>query len=354
MDADSGLMREVPAPYVPLNNAGVWAALATLCAVTIGSVTWAFWNPYAEFLMFGMMASAIVTAPMLRRDYDLVSPWSMLALTVFIGCGLRGATIAAEGPDDILVDYLFLRGKDVDFFFIPSLAFLVALALMAATYSWRVKKATPRNRPTYQFGAHTEFVATVCAVIGLVAFFLYMQRTGGYITGVFSAKRTTIPGLELTGYEGAHGDLRAMNQLSAFGFWIMVAKYAHSGVAYRFFSTRGLFVAGLFVNAALLPSYSSSRAEVAYILVVALVIQLCLSKHRRSGRRLVKAGVVTLALLSVLTFWRATSGEPLTSQAAWDSVSSTLVFNRSFAEIPKRHTSWTPSPMICHTVTGRR
>ena len=321
-----------------MSRTGVVTLLASIWLLAVVAIAYAFADPFADFLLFGAAACLVVTLPMLRPDYDLVSPWSMLALAVYIGCGIRGAFIATLGSADLRVEYLFTRNQPPDYFFWPSVAFLAALTLMAIAYVLPMKDRPPREGflATYQFNQHVGPIAMICAGVGFVAFYLFAQRTGGSLTGVFSAKRTTIPGLELTGYEGSHGVLRAINQLSAFAFWLMIAKYALTGVSYRLFTGRGLFLVALFINAALLPVYASSRAEVAYILIVGLVIQFSLASDKRHTRRLLKAGAVTVALVAVLTFWRTTGGsEQVTGESAFGSVDDALVFNRSFVEIPK-------------------
>ena len=44
-------------------------------------------------------------------------------------------------------------------------------------------------------------LVALCAVIGFVAFVLFAQRTGGFSLERLSSKRTSITGLDLTGYE---------------------------------------------------------------------------------------------------------------------------------------------------------
>ena len=122
----------------------------------VGSV-WLLFDPYAEFFLFGVAACAVVTAPMLKGSYEIVSPWSMLALTVYLGCGLRGAFIAYLGPDHPIVNDLFLRNQAPGFFTRPSALYLVFLGVAALAFSTRrAKVKRTRLFEGYQFGRHVD------------------------------------------------------------------------------------------------------------------------------------------------------------------------------------------------------
>lgn len=324
------------APTVPVNRAVVLALLGLWMAAIVAASFWEFTNLYADFFLFGAAACVVVTMPMLNRDYDLASPWTMLTLMVYIGCGLRGAFISALGPENSQVDFLYLLGQESSYFAFPSFVYLFALALIALAYSAR--PASRGHRPAwlsgYQFGPQVNLVVVACASVGLVALYFYIENTGG-LTEALSAKRTTIPGLDLSGYGGGFGSLRAVNKLSSFAFWLFIASQAvNRGNSLTV--GRIAVLSLLFFNAAALPIYASTRGEVAYILIIGLVIHVCLSRRSVKLGAIALVGVLMLLLLTALTFLRysPSSDDPtLNSATAVESFANTLVLNRNFGDM---------------------
>lgn len=330
-------------PVAPLSPRAASSLLVTSVLALAGSLVWWMFDVDASYLAFGSAACLIVTLPMVSASgYDLLSPWSLVAVGVYVG-GIRSAFVAFGVDGTRTIDELFLLGLDPDFFFWPSLLYIVALALMAAAYSHRQKRPEPtrfgRYLAEYQLGQRVYVVVAACAISGAVAFLLYAQQTGGLNLSELSEKRTTISGIELTEEYQSYGQLRAVNGLSALGFWMLLAYYAHSGVRHSLLSLRGLVLLALFVNAAALPVFSSSRAEVVYLLVVAAAIEMALSKSRTRNRRLVLlAGVAVLVGVAVLTLVRASSQTEIAEKFGTSGLAlaagDAFVFSRTFTDIP--------------------
>jgi len=315
-------------------------ALALLWAALVAAVVWCMFDPMAQFFAFGVAASVIVTLPMLRTGYRLVEPWTFLALTVYFGHGVRGFFISYRGEDDGEIQQLFLLHQPLEFFVYPSAVHLGALALMALAYvgvRHRVASPTTNKTDGYKFGRQVDLIVVLTAAVGLVGSLLYVQATGGFSWDLLSAKRTTIPGVELAGYEGGHGVYRTVAQFGTVAFLLAVARSSVTHGSIPAGTGRWLWMTALFANAALVPLHSSTRADVVLPLVFALVVRSCLGRRRLRVRTLIQVAAVGVVMLAALTFLRATAegaGREVTGVGAVDALGDTLVYNRNFGELP--------------------
>lgn len=305
--------------------------------LSVGALVGALFTDQTLFLVFGWATCLVVTLPLLDKRYDLVSPWSLVVVTIYIGCGLRPWFIAREiegGPRSL--DSLFLLGREPAFFTRPSLIFVAGMTLLTIGYLRSGKRPLVQRPTNSQFTGAAGVLVALCAVIGFVAFVLFAQRTGGFSLERLSSKRTSITGLDLTGYE-SQGTLRALNELSRYAYWIAVAMFAYGGKRYGLPSVRGFILLVLFVNAAALPFYASSRSDAAYTLIIGLVIGLCLrpSGGRRTGRAILRGAIVVTAIISVLTVLRSSATSDFYREGVLvEAIGGTFVYTRSFTDIP--------------------
>lgn len=322
----------VPAPPILRHAVLAFWIVATSCALATTTLT-----DQALFLVFGWAACLIVTLPFALKDYDLVSPWSFVILTIYIGCGLRPIFIAGDiESGNRSLDALFLLGKPPSFFIESSLYFLAGTALLTAGYMLSGKKVDlgERTKP-WVFATIAPAVVAVSALIGFGAFILFAQRTGGLSLAVLSAKRTSISSLDLTGYQ-SYGLLRQLSEFSRYAYWIAMAMFAASG---KRSPARTIVLVLLFLNAIALPIYASSRADAGYILIVGVIISLCLApeRSRRVGLVILRGSLVVVAIVSVLTVLRTGSGSTADlaeQQDITESIGQTFVYNRNFTDIP--------------------
>lgn len=330
------------APIATLGPDGRRIVLVSLWlyAVGVALVTARVEDPNYIGLM-GALSCIVVSVPMMRSGYELVSPWSMVVLSVYVGNGLRGFFILAEIDGSRTIDELFILGRESSFFLLPGTIYLIALAAMTAGYMLprpsRSDSQDTKGRSVYVFGGHLHVVVALCAIAGFVGFVLYVQQTGGLNIANISAKRMVIDGLGAESYGGSLGALRALSSVGGFAFWLMVADFSHRGVNHSLLSPRGIVLVVLFLNAAALPFYSSTRAEVVYLLVIAFAIQLCLGGKAPRPFQVVKVVAALLVILGVLTFLRNNSqpGEVTesTSAVAIGSVEDSLIYNRNFGDL---------------------
>jgi hypothetical protein len=317
-------------------GAGRFLVAFTFVGSCIG-LLWAFVTPQGQFFLFGMLACLVVSLPLVRKDYALLGPWSIFALTAYVSCGVRGLFISLGLNGRVSLDQLFLLGHAPGYFTRTSALYVVAIALVALGYMWR-PRSTPgrmaRRYANFELPRMLGVAVAVLALIGLVAFALYVQRTGG-LAGGLSTKRTTINGLDLSNTYRSHGELRFLNRASAVALWLHVAQQAtlrRPGAYPR------LKTVALMLNAALLPVYASSRSEVAYIVLVALAIHWGVGHRRPPARQVVTLAVVGLTVLATMTGLRAvTQGNQqlgtTKSEVAIDTVGSVLVYNRNFGDM---------------------
>ena len=290
----------------------------------------------ALFLVFGTASCAIVTLPLLSRQYDLLSPWSFIVVAIYIGCGLRSLFVSLHIDGGRTIDELFLLGRGVEYFTWPSMLFIAGLVLVTTTYIASSKPVTISDRVSapWVFNRAAPMIIAIAALIGAAAFLLYTQRTGGLSLSTLSAKRTRVDGLDLQNYE-SQGTLAALCDLSSYAFWMATALAASVKPVFRLFSARGAALAALFANAAAYPIYASIRADAGYILIIGVVIYLCLSHGKLIiSKTILRGAFAVVVLVSALTLLRTGSGVDSSDFSVSNTVGGTFVYNRNFTDIP--------------------
>lgn len=306
--------------------------------------TYSFANPDGWFLFSGYLSCLIVSVPMLHSQYKLVSTWTPLALFVYIGSGVRSTYIAFNIDGSRTINDLFLLGDNVDSFVRPNVIYLAGITALTLGYGLYLSTQSKRVSKAYnlkwdiEFSSYATFGISACALIGLVAFVLYVQQTGGFALDQISAKRSTLTGLEAGDSYESHGVLRFLNRFSTVALWVGVARL-ESRKNRRPLRGGKLWIGILFLNAILLPVYSSARSEVVWIIAVSLIIHLTIGKRRLGiAAALTIAGLV-LAMVSILTQLRpgSPSAESAPSSGIFSQavafIGEALVYNRNFADI---------------------
>lgn len=285
---------------------------------------------------YASLTCIAVTLPSLSFSYSWASQWSMVIFVTYLGCGFRSMAVVNRGLQDAVVNRLYLRGNGLEvvdrWFWLYFLGMsLLTLGYLAAGSSARKSHRMVRR---YTFASTAPLGIGCMAILGFMAFLSYASATGGLDLETLSAKRTVyVPG---QAYEGSFGAQRTVNQFSAVAFWVAVAFYAKDASGKRSL-LRGLVLSTLFVNAVLLPVYSSTRAQVAYTLLIALVIHFLVSGALKRSA-LVLATFGGTALMGLLTILRDRSqggNENITPKTVFTSLNEGLVLNLNFTEIFK-------------------
>ena len=157
---------------VPLPVA-VGLLLTWFIATVVGTVWFAF-EDEGFWLLSGSAACLIITLPLVvQRDYDLVSPWSVLLLGGYLGYGVRSLFIGLEIDGVRTIDDLYLLGQPVGAFFVPTQMVVLGLALLTIGYlagGGRPRAVTPRfGTPVFRLD-RVPWVVAVSALIGAASF----------------------------------------------------------------------------------------------------------------------------------------------------------------------------------------
>lgn len=313
--------------------------------ILAGALIYCMFDPMAQFATFGAASALVISLPTASSSYRVLSPWTMVVLVIIVGCEIRGAAITFGWGEHGTLERLFLLGQDPSYFFMPSLYYLLGIAVMTLAYSARSPTRQPAQHSyiysrlrAYQFDRYIGIICAAFALIGAVAFILYVQRTGGFNFTTLSAKRTTIGGLELGHDYQSYGVIRYLHSFSSVAFWIYLAHLASSRRKHSPLSGNGLIVLILFLNAASLPFYTSSRSGIAYILIIAVSIELSLSRRRLSRKLILGAAGILLLILGVMTVARtaqysATGESSDPGEQIVNGVQQAIVYNRNFGDI---------------------
>lgn len=306
----------------------------------IGAVWWMF-DPFAVFVVLGAATCWIVTLPLTRSSHAMTSPWTIVALTIYIGTGLRGLAISARfDTGNRTLDALFLLGQPPGYFFWPGVLYFAAFVMITAAYM--VGSSPPREAKRnwlsdYEFRPSVVALAVPLAMIGFLGFVLYIQRTGGLDLSVLSAKRTRIKGLDLGADYSSHGVLLLLNGFSAVAFWIVTAHFSQTKHRIGLMTSGGFILIIFGLNAIILPVYTSSRTDAMFTLLIAFGVSTIIRPRRVRPRTVAIGGVALLLLLAVMTQLRAPSQDAAsqgsTVSTLRDSLAEALVYNRNFGDI---------------------
>ena len=330
-----------PEPNEPIFGAshavGLLMVTGWSCAFVLG-VVWNLLDERGFWFMSGSAACLIITLPMvLIRRFDLVSPWTLILVAGYIGFGLRGLFISLNIKGIRSIDQLFLLGHGPGYFTWSTLIVLLGLALLTLGYVVAGERHSDRRpmfcKPDLDAG-RVAVVVLVCALIGFVAFVLYARATGGFSLSQLSAKRTVINGVNLEASYQSHGGLRVLNTFAAFAFWLQLASDCYRRRRHGLLTARGLWLAVLLVNAALLPVYASTRADVVYLVIGAVIIEYCLNRRGINGRVLLGSVLIAVIAAAAMSSLRSVSDGSNAVQVNRDTLVDTFVLTRTFADIP--------------------
>ena len=93
-------------------------------------------------------------------------------------------------------------------------------------------------------------------------------------------------------------------------------------------------MAVLLVNAALLPVYASTRADVVYLVIGAVIIEYCLNRRGINGRVLLGSVLIAVIAAAAMSSLRSVSDGSNAVQVNRDTLVDTFVLTRTFADIP--------------------
>ena len=299
-------------------------------------------EPGQIFLATGLWAVVLVLLPWVFDPRpSLFSIWSFAALTIGIGISLRGASLTLGFPDADRLDQLYFLGQPPSFFFGAAAWLLVGLGALVLGYTLVRSPSRPDTLLARFPLPETGRLLAICLgilALSALATVLYLQRTGGFDSGLWSAKRTVIPDLELagSGYQ-SHGGLRFLASLALYGHLLALAAALTPGRRFAD-SWRPVFLGLAMILlgvACVVPFYASLRTPVAMSLLMPVAL-VFLSGHRLRFPLLGAGIAAALIAVAVMTSLRpsnphrdgeATPGIVRAFEAA--------VINRNQVELPK-------------------
>jgi hypothetical protein len=318
---------------MPCSRTVVWVAASGLAAIVVTAVT--FGDSHHIFLATGLWALVLMLIPVALAAkaggrYDWFSIWSFVALTVVLGVTIRGACLTFGYPDRDRLDELYFLGQEPAFFVKPAFLLLAGLSMLTLGYLAPISAACPAG----EWRTDPRRLRAVCLAllaISILATLLYINRTGGWESGDWTAKRTPIPDSDLAGtrYQ-SHGGLRFLASLAIFGHVLAMAG-----------RLRVLAVV-LLVVACVVPFYASLRTTVA--------LQLCLpvAMLYYAGRRPIFFPAIVISSLLALTVYVMTVLRPADGKLAAPTLTRVFdaaVLNRNQIDLPK-------TAHISHAVPG--
>lgn len=298
---------------------------------------WSLFEADAVIALIGAAIAWVSVLPVCMREYRFLSPWTMLAFTLHLG-GLVRSFYVLIAPEFALgdVDSLFLLGHEPRWFIVGAISYLAGITLTTLVYILYKPKARTSSETflgRLEFRKSIFLPTVVFAGIGLAGLLLYVQATGGFSLEDLSSKRSAIDGLDVGEEYSSHGVLRFLNSFGQIALWCYVGKTVSDNRNFSYVSIRGAFVGLLALNAVALPFYSSSRAGVAFILAVAVAVDIGV-RRRMPSILAVGVGVIgTLLTLVVMTLLRGNDEASLgASEDLLLGLQDLLVLNRNFGD----------------------
>ncbi len=305
--------------------------VAVACLVVRDSVDLALLNVAGAACL-----GVLLLVPVLKADYDVVEPISLVMLAVVVGVTLKPAYVAF-GPQ-ASVDFLMLGRQEPAFLLNGAVLVLGALAALSAGYLYVLP--APRLWRTRLFGqdawsrGRLLAIALVAIAVAALSMALYVDKLG--LTGVLqdlSRKRFyevegAVFGRSALGYYRWGASVVGPVFLFALA-WALTRRE-------RLGWTVVAALVALIAMAVVFPFFNSSRTKVLMVLIETLVIWKCV-RGRIPRAVVATVGAGMLALLLVLTALRPSSGDlsDLSAVLGVDALLETTVGGRHFLDLTK-------------------
>ena len=138
---------------------------------------------YVAFLLFGILGFAPLMYPVLLKRVRLHSVFGWMIASAVIGLVFRPAYLLFFSPDRRVDEAFFWRDVPVEEMISPAAVFTLSTFALSVTYVFTQGGSTT---VPLSWGQRVEgqeqvrFVATVVALVGLIASFQFVQSTGGF------------------------------------------------------------------------------------------------------------------------------------------------------------------------------
>ena len=311
--------------------------LVVFAAWTVALVVWACLDSEIFFAAAGSVAILLAAGPIgFRQKYDLFSPWSFVLLALLFGCTLQSYCISWRWPSADYIEEAMLLGHAPNYFVGPALIFLLGVAALTAGYFLSGQASSVRlglNR--HYHPVNLILILGGCLLVSAVASFLFVRATGGFQSGRISDKRTVIRTVDVAEDEDfqQYGHYRQLAKLSTVAFLVLYSfALSHAkrrlGVGKLNLGFRVLLVL-VFLLACAVPFYSSSRAQICWLILGALGVSYYHNFSAATALRmslLCGLGVVVFLLMS---FLRHADTADLSERISSNDALRSLLLNRN-------------------------
>ena len=290
------------------------------------------------FTSVGFLCFAIVLIPItVNRNYDLLSCWSMVFLSVTLGCLIRGIYIGLNYPDFQTLNYLYFLDTPLNEFYVPAIFLLTFLLFCTIGYGLIPAKTKQKNsNHSFQINIRRTYIFAILAlVISLISSAMYVNLTGGFDWLNFSSKRTTISSLQLDASHRTYGFLRIFSSLAILAHLVVLSDAINSS---KHKKTKYLLAITLFLSAVFIPIYGSSRSDVFNYTILSIAVLYFCSK-RIPWVRVLTALTVTIFIFQAMSVLRHSKDlsfvNALTAQPINVSIFDSMILNRNSLELGK-------------------
>jgi len=305
-------------------------ALVLLQAVlTAGVVAWACANDQAIYAAVGMVTLLIMISPFLIiKKYDLFCPWTFALLAVGILATPQAVCTSFNFPSAESIDQMMLLGKDPEYFLYPAIVYLLGWACLTFGYFGFQNLSVRSVKISRDFSKkNATIVLGLSLLVSLVATAAYMQVTGAGSSTQISSKRTTIETLDVgASDQRQHGYLRYFGKLSAVSFLVVYSYLLTRREKLSILETSVVVIA--FVSACVFPFYSSSRAQVCWVILYGLGINYYL-RPNNFRKKVVVVGLLGMALFISMSFLRASERSEAIENASLAASFEKVILNRN-------------------------
>jgi len=296
-------------------------------------------NEYVLFTAVGFFSMAIILIPVaVLKNYDPLSTWSMVCVSVLLGGALRGIYIGIGYPDSFTLDWLYILGQRAEYFIEPAvilLGFLVCCVSGYLTGPKRYRQIGSSRIATYN-SRRVYVIAYVALIISAGCTILYVHLTGGFDILNISRKRTLIESVNLAASHRTWGALRSVAGLAMVAHLIVLADALSGSISSR--PPKYLLAAVLFLVAAFLPFYASSRGIVFLYVLLSLSVMFYYSRKVQWVRIMVVlfAMIIVFQAMSVMrTASEMTFRDAVAENLFSVEILDKLILNRNDFELGK-------------------
>ncbi|TCJ30211.1 oligosaccharide repeat unit polymerase [Nocardioides jejuensis] len=332
--------RSETGPILPVSRAVAGPLVAFWLVATAAGLAWYLGNAQGIFFLTGAASCFVVTLPLVvLKDYDLITPWTVVVAVSYLAYGIRGTFISLGVDGTRTLEQLYFLGRAPEEFVNPSGIFFAGICSLTLGYVVTARRRRRSSRilrlDAVRGPVFVQLVITACALLGFVGFYMFARSTGGFSLASLSAKRTLVGGTEASASYESHGGWRFLHEFALIAFWVQIAVYSVRKKSHGVTDLRGWWVAALFLNAASLPIYASTRQDIVVIGASGLAIKYCLS-HRGVSKKFVFgfAAIVVVLVVAISSLRSSHTGDVRSAQVSGTNLLSAFVLTRTFADVP--------------------